>query len=353
MSEANNQTTPTLRRAFLFLEDGEWEKADEYCEKTLDAEPENAEAYLVKLLVELRLKSRTMLSETTASLDDNPHFQKIMRFGSDELKKELQEYNNAVKLRLEENRKREQQLQITQTYENAVSLFNSAQTVAECETAANIFRSVSGFADANSYVEKCAEKAEICRKNAIYTTAKAKMAQPSVENYGYAKQLLATISGWGDADALAAECDAGIQRIYEQQRAAQAEEQIRRESAAKRAKKLKTAVIIAAIALVVVAAGVFSFIKFALPAIKYNKALKLIEKEEYANAYDMLEALGDYKDCEKLRKDFIIRFETKIDSEGYVTKYTYDDNANVTKYICRDENGDIVESYEYEYDENG
>ncbi len=38
-------TEPLLKRAFMFLEDGNWSEADEYCEKVLDIEPENAKAY--------------------------------------------------------------------------------------------------------------------------------------------------------------------------------------------------------------------------------------------------------------------------------------------------------------------
>lgn len=39
-----------LKRAFMFLEDGEWQRADEYAEKVLDIDPENGEAYLAKAM---------------------------------------------------------------------------------------------------------------------------------------------------------------------------------------------------------------------------------------------------------------------------------------------------------------
>ena len=41
---------PLLKRAFMFLEDGNWQEADAYCEKVLDQDPENAQAYLGKLM---------------------------------------------------------------------------------------------------------------------------------------------------------------------------------------------------------------------------------------------------------------------------------------------------------------
>ncbi len=43
---ANTNITPLLKRAYIFLEDGKWQEADEYCEKVLDMDPENALAYL-------------------------------------------------------------------------------------------------------------------------------------------------------------------------------------------------------------------------------------------------------------------------------------------------------------------
>ena len=38
----NTHVAPLLRRAFMFLEDGNWDDADSYCEKVLDQDPENA-----------------------------------------------------------------------------------------------------------------------------------------------------------------------------------------------------------------------------------------------------------------------------------------------------------------------
>jgi alpha-tubulin suppressor-like RCC1 family protein len=45
-------TAPLLQRAFMFLEDGDWNAADEYCEKVLDMEPQTAWAYVGKALAE-------------------------------------------------------------------------------------------------------------------------------------------------------------------------------------------------------------------------------------------------------------------------------------------------------------
>ena len=46
ISAPAGNAAPLLKRAFIFLEDEEWESADEYFEKVLDLEPKNAMAYL-------------------------------------------------------------------------------------------------------------------------------------------------------------------------------------------------------------------------------------------------------------------------------------------------------------------
>ena len=52
----NANIEPLLKRAFMFLEDGEWDKADNYCEQVLNQDPENAQAYLGKLMAELHVR---------------------------------------------------------------------------------------------------------------------------------------------------------------------------------------------------------------------------------------------------------------------------------------------------------
>ena len=55
VSATATNTAPLLKRAFMFLEDSDWNSANEYCEKVLDIDPECAEAYLGKLMAELKV----------------------------------------------------------------------------------------------------------------------------------------------------------------------------------------------------------------------------------------------------------------------------------------------------------
>ena len=65
VSVGNPTTESYLKRAFMFLADGEWKNADEYCEKVLDIDPENGRAYLGKLMVDLHVHTQTDLPMRT------------------------------------------------------------------------------------------------------------------------------------------------------------------------------------------------------------------------------------------------------------------------------------------------
>ena len=68
VQSANTNVAPLLERAFMFLEDGDWTSADEYCEKVLDLDPKNAQAYLGKLLVKLKVHKQEHLMRSEENL---------------------------------------------------------------------------------------------------------------------------------------------------------------------------------------------------------------------------------------------------------------------------------------------
>ena len=92
INSGNAEVEPLLKRASLFIEDENWDEANSYCEKVLDQDPENADAYLYKLLAELHKKRIDDLSDCCGDLSKKSNFQKLLIFGSDELKKQLKEY---------------------------------------------------------------------------------------------------------------------------------------------------------------------------------------------------------------------------------------------------------------------
>ena len=85
-----------LKRAFMFLEDGEWGSANKYAEKVLDIDPENGEAYLAKAMSDLKKRSRSSMNDVSG-IALNANIQKALRFGSDSLRSEINGYIASTK----------------------------------------------------------------------------------------------------------------------------------------------------------------------------------------------------------------------------------------------------------------
>lgn len=79
--------SPSLRRAFIFIEDEEWDKADNYLEKVLDEEPENAYAYLGKALIEVKINSLDCIETAAiANLCKSKNYTRAYKYADNDLK---------------------------------------------------------------------------------------------------------------------------------------------------------------------------------------------------------------------------------------------------------------------------
>ena len=196
---AGSNTAPLLKRAFMFLEDGDWKSADEYCEKVLDLDPECAEAYVGKLMAELQVKKQDGLKDQAESFDGRNNYQKAIRFANDKLKTELFGYIEHIDTRNENTR-------LNGIYIKAESAMRCAVTEVDYKSAEEIFRTILHYKDAATLADQCAEKAEIARKNEIYNRAKGLMQSNDHTKIMHAIPLFESISGWQDADNLKALC---------------------------------------------------------------------------------------------------------------------------------------------------
>ena len=293
---ANNAaTTPLLERVFLFLEDGKWQDANIYCEKVLDIDPKNAEAYLGKLMVELQVRNRKQLADCAEPFDDRDNYSKVLRFGDEALEKEMRGYITHINERNENTR-------LTGIYNSAKNAMSAANTESAFKTAADTFATIPGFKDADTLAEQCLEKAEICRKDAVYSTAKSKMIGEKVASYEEAIKVFQTISGWKDSDEQIYACQKKIEEIKAKEEAdrleAERKAEERRIAAEKAAKKRKKAFAIgtpiaaACIAFLIVLTTVI------IPNSKYNAAVALMNNKKYDEAITAFEAMDGYKDSE-------------------------------------------------------
>ena len=90
-------TKSLLEKAFLCIEEGDFCGADEYCEKALDVDPRCAMAYLGKLMVDLKVNNRRKLALAETSFAENVNYMRLVRFGSEDLVEEINQYLEEVK----------------------------------------------------------------------------------------------------------------------------------------------------------------------------------------------------------------------------------------------------------------
>ena len=360
----NANTAPLLKRAFLFLEDSDWDSAEEYCEKVLDIDPECAQAYLGKLMAELRVSKQASLKDEAKPFDDRNNYQKALRFADEKLKKELVSSIEHINTRNENER-------VEGIYNRALLQMKSAISEDSYKEAASRFSLIGGYKDATALKKECLQKAEVARKDAILADGKAKMAANKVVDYEAAIQLFGSIPGWKDADDQIERCHEGIEKInldaeidrkdaiyakakviimqrvvhiWEYQKAIaefqkipgwkDADEQIvlclqkideltakaeadlveRKRQAKKRARRNKiVAAIVISVALIAIACIVV-LNNVIIPNSKYNNAIALMDAGKYQEAISAFEALDGYKDS----KDKISACNTAILDVKYI-----------------------------------
>lgn len=287
-------TAPLLERAFLFLEDGNWESADTYCEKVLDIEPKNARAYLGKLMAELRVSKEEDLAYYKVAFDNRNQYQKVIRFADEELRKKVEEYASIVNDRIEQER-------LEGIYQEAVAVMDLAFDEKQFRKAWNLFRSIPGFQDADELGKQCFDKADEHRKDEIRRRAVLLADHGDIKSLTQAVKELQSISGWKDADEKVQNYMSRVEKIKADQERERQEkerqEELARIAAIKRARRKK---IFSALATVAVIAGIvfaYQWTNVIYPTQRYDKAMDLIAEKNYEEAYAILDELGDFKDA--------------------------------------------------------
>ena len=353
------EIAPLLKRMFMYLEDGEWDKADEYAERVLDKDPENAEAYVGKLMAELKVHRREDLKNQAKPFDGNKNYQKAVRFGSDKLKTELNGYIKTIndrnaeekrkqeeekrrqeeyrrnmrevwrkqeeekrkqeELRKEEKRRKEEERKEKERkqeeerkekiYNNAVNLLNSASSEDEYNDAANLFYSISGYKDADDLEKKCREKVSAFKKDSILAKAKSDIEKGTIDDYYTARLDLKAISGWKNADELTELCNKRIDEIETENR------NIEKLKAKKKKKRIISIVAIGVSALAILIAFLIILNTVIIPNGKYDSALELYNSGKYEEAITAFDELDGYKDS----NDKIKMCLTSIKDDKYNT----------------------------------
>ena len=150
---------PLLKRVFMFLEDGDFESANEYCEKVLDQDPENAQAYLGKMMARLQVRRPADLGQLNHPFNDDADCKKVLRFADDELKQKILNCNSEI------------------IYNKAATYALERQNSEGLIAAAKLFESIANYKDAARRAANCRQEAARARKKAEEALQAAQRAE--------------------------------------------------------------------------------------------------------------------------------------------------------------------------------
>lgn len=336
---AQPSSAPLLKRAAMFLEDGQWDNAEEYCEKVLDADPECAEAYLIKLLAGNRVSTLEKLADKrlqmtqpvtyaqqTAAVDVSVRDRVMEAYSVPGYysPKEIMElyaqldirYSTAVPCR---QRQRQEETawwednyfigkvarfadeavnrQLRGTVEQVLSAMDGRIAQAEKQAEAERQAVLARYLALEQTVAETAElrrnkREDDYRKNAELQSSNSR---PNLEQ---AIEVLKNMGDYKDAPALIEQYRAQIQVLDDRAaayRAEQAEKQLA--MAAKTRKKRKTIGLIALIAVCVVIVAIIIYCTVLRPPKNYAKAQEYLREGKTAAAAITFGKLGNYKDA--------------------------------------------------------
>ncbi len=265
-SPENSEWATLLKRAKMFLEDKDWKSANTYCEKILDKDPENAEAFYIKLLAEFYAESIQDLVFKDSQITDSKNYKWFRRNASE---KRLQEFDNQVTeaqyqhaFTVIENAKNSNDYIVANgifmripdykesadlaekctvfaegmaKYEEGIS--SNSKSAAIFEEAMEKFNSIPAFSNADELAKKCAEQIENIN-NQVYRGALATATKGNKESFELAIKTLELIKDWKDAAALISEYKGNIEKIDAELKR---KEELRKAAEIKAAKKKKRA----------------------------------------------------------------------------------------------------------------
>lgn len=321
---------PLLKRAALFLEDGAWDSALEYYEKVLDLNPECAQAYMGRLLVSRQVHREAEISSEFERIEDEPDFQKALRFADGKYREQLEGYANAILERYYQQGLAFKQQGDDEGYEQAIECFelisdykDSAQQIEACQKLnleyhreslyhelqrkkqelfsaemsesgyhptltqelkdlAKEFDKLNDYRDAPQQAAACRERVnEVVYQRLLDRKQKLDRAErTSSDSWSDLANAFRTLGEYRDVPALVKYCEG--------------KETARKTAETKRNRKIGISVLstvagVAAVALLVT--------QVIVPAYNYSRALKMIENENYEEGYAILTELGDYRDA--------------------------------------------------------
>ena len=206
-------TAAVLERGFLYAEDQDWEGANECFEKVLNVAPQNAQAYLGKLLVDLKVSTKEGLLTCGQLFDQNDNYKKILRFGDSELKTFMQRASEEGGADARE-----------QLYKDAAwKMENSImpEPLLECQ---KVFESLGDYRDSKDKLEECKQRvkdAEEKKLEDLYRFNRDLMHQDDIDMCKRAQKFFEDNYRYKDCNTWAVQCKAKVERLEREKQKAE------------------------------------------------------------------------------------------------------------------------------------
>ena len=273
----NLNVEKSIKRIFLYIEDGKNNEAEELIDKVIDAEPENTNAYLAKLIIEANAKTVDGLVDSETIIADSKNLERAIRFADDDLKAKL------VDIKTEN------------TYRNAHKIYDSAASDSEYLDAKKLFEKIPEYKDSQELIEQCNQKSQSAKIEQTYIDACAlvngatSVSSASIDKLNKAISMFEEAVDYQDSAKKIDECK---RKITELQTGIEANK-----------KKTKTLAIVGGIVAVIVIVFIIILKSVIIPSSNYNKAMEMMNAKDYEGARTAFSEMLDYKDSDEQYKE--------------------------------------------------
>lgn len=185
--EQSKSVSALLERVAQFLEDKDWNSASQYCEDILDIDPQNAQAYLGKLMAELQVSKKADLVKHK-TLESSANYQRILKYGDKAMLDELNGYL------LEANNKKRNQGKL-QKYQEAEEQYQHACNIWEKQVAV-ITHACDEKVAAKLAMEKEVRLADIESKYSVMTNELSQQLQLLKQEKSKTEATLTTLGAF-------------------------------------------------------------------------------------------------------------------------------------------------------------
>ena len=235
------------------MEEKDWKNANKYFDQVIALDSENGEAYLGNLLASLKCSTLDDVEYYDGDFSKSKNYKKVLQYADNQIKKKLMYWVKAYPIYI---------------YANSMVKSND---IGELFSAIQEFQNINDYRNAEILKEECLEK--------IYVKAKIFLKNSkSFIALQKAEKIFLKISGYKDADILQKKCHEKMKAI--------------------KTRFVMTTWVMLIIGIIIIT-NVINNIHQNNLSENYNKAVQLMQKEEYYEALKLFEESENFKDTNK------------------------------------------------------